>query len=55
MAYAFTHSKNKNNSFVFFLAMLHGMQDLSSPTRDQTHAPCIGSTESQPLDHQGSP
>ena len=27
----------------------------SSPTRDQTLVPCIGSTESQPLDHQGSP
>ena len=29
--------------------------DLSSPTRNQTHAPCIGSTESSPLDFQGSP
>ena len=31
--------------FLFFscLAMPHNMQDLSSPTRDQTHAPCIGS------------
>ena len=27
----------------------------SSPTRDQTQAPCIGSAESYPLDHQGSP
>ena len=27
----------------------------SSLTRDQTQAPCIGSAESQPLDHQGSP
>ena len=27
----------------------------SYPTRDQTRAPCIGSTESYPLDHQGSP
>ena len=27
----------------------------SSLTRDQTWAPCIGSTESQLLDHQGSP
>ena len=26
----------------------------SSPTRDQTWAPCIGSAESYPLDHQGS-
>ena len=27
----------------------------SSLTRDQTQAHCIGSAESQPLDHQGSP
>ena len=27
----------------------------SSPTRNQTCTSCIGSTESQPLDHQGSP
>ena len=27
----------------------------SSPTRDRTRAPCIGSMESYPLDHQGSP
>ena len=27
----------------------------SSLTRDRTWAPCIGSTESYPLDHQGSP
>ena len=25
-----------------FLASLGGLQDLSSPTRDQTHTPCIG-------------
>ena len=31
------------------------MQDPSYWTRDQTKAPCIGSTESQPLDHQESP
>ena len=29
--------------------------DLSSLTRDQTRAPCVGSTTSQPLNHQGSP
>ena len=40
---------------LFFLATPHGMWDLSSPTRGQTHAPCTGSMESQPLDHQGSP
>ena len=30
--------------FLFFscLAMPHNMQDLSSPTEDQTHAPCSG-------------
>ena len=27
----------------------------SSPTRDRTWAPCIGSSEPYPLDHQGSP
>ena len=27
----------------------------SSPTGDRTWAPCIGSAESYPLDHQGSP
>ena len=27
----------------------------SSPTRGQARAPCIGSKESYPLDHQGSP
>ena len=25
-----------------FLAMLHSLWDLSSPTRDRTHTPCIG-------------
>ena len=33
--------------FIFwFLAAECGMQDLSSPIRDQIHAPCIGSMES---------
>ena len=32
--------------FFFFLAALCSMRDLSSPTRDQTCAPCSGSTES---------
>ena len=37
-----------DNHFFFFLgdAASCGMWDLSSPTRDQTHTPCIGSTES---------
>ena len=30
------------------------MQDLNSPTRDQTYAPCSGSIKSWPLDHQES-
>ena len=30
----------------FVLAAPHGMWDLSSPTRDRTRAPCIGSVES---------
>ena len=38
-----------------FLAALQGLWDLSSPTRDGTQAPCSGSSESQPLDRQGSP
>ena len=29
--------------------------DLSPLTRDRTHAPCIASVESSPLDHLGSP
>ena len=29
----------------FFLTALHGMWGLSSPTRDRTHTPCIGSAE----------
>lgn len=31
------------------------MQDLSPLTREQSRNPCIGSTESEPLDCQGSP
>ena len=32
--------------FFFFLAVLRDMRDLSSPTRDQSHAPFSGSMES---------
>ena len=32
--------------FFFFLAIPHGMRDLSAPTRDQTLAPCSGNAES---------
>ena len=42
--------------FFFFLAMaMQHASNLSSLTRDQTHASCTESTEYQPLDHQGSP
>ena len=39
----------------FFLIIPCSMCDLSSLTKDWTHAPCIGSEEFQQLDHQGSP
>ena len=45
-------------SFLFFSVVpcpACGIPDPSSPTRDRTWAPCIGSLESQPLDHPGSP
>ena len=44
--------ENQTFSFFFFAA---GLQDLSSPTRDGTQTPCSGSSETQPLDRQGSP
>ena len=34
------------DTIVFFFFWLHGMGDLSSPTRDQTCAPCIGNRKS---------
>ena len=42
--------------FIFYF-WLHSMWGLSSPTRDPTHTPYTGCSESQPLDHpqlQGS-
>ena len=39
----------------YVLATLHGLLDLSSLARIQTHAPCSGSKEFSPLDHEGSP
>ena len=35
-----------NEFYTFYLAMLCGVQDLISLSRDRTHAPCFGSTES---------
>ena len=40
---------------IYLLAVLQGVQDLSSLTRDGTCAPCSRSTESQPLHHQAIP
>ena len=37
------------------VAILCHMQDLSSPTRDWTHAPCSGRLEPESLDYQGGP
>ena len=33
------------NFFFYILAMLRGMWDPNSPTRDQIHTHCIGSAE----------
>ena len=38
--------------FIYFLTILHVMWDLSSPIRDWTCAPCIGTVESEPPDGQ---
>ena len=37
--------------FFFFFDCAAGMQDPSSLTRDETHAPCSGSAGSEPLDY----
>ena len=37
------------------LFLAQGVRDLNSPTRNCTRAPCSGSAESKPLDHQGIP
>lgn len=41
-------------SFYYFLATFWGIPYLCSSTKDQNHAPCSGSPESQSLDHQGN-
>lgn len=43
------------NNFYCFLAVMCSIQDLHSPVRNLSQAPCHGSAESQPLDCQGSP
>lgn len=40
---------------LIFLTFPRAMWDLNSPARDGTHALCVGSTESDPLDLQGGP
>ena len=40
--------------FFFFLAALHNMYDLCSPTRDRTHTPCIGRWSLNHWTHWGS-
>ena len=44
-------------SFIYFGCVKSQLQHVGSsfPTRDQTQAPCIVSTESQPLNHHESP
>ena len=37
-------------AFVYLFVKSQSMWDVSSPTRDQTHVSCIGSTEPEPLD-----
>ena len=51
----FSNTLKKNFFCFYFLAAPRGMWDLSSTTRVWIQALCIGSAESKPLDHQGSP
>ena len=41
--------------YIFFLDRTVWRAGSSSLTRDRTRAPCVGSVESDPLDHQGGP
>ena len=41
--------------FIFYFLVTCSMWDLSSQTRDRTCVPCTGTSESWPLDYQGSP
>ena len=43
------------SSFFSFFPLYVLLQNLSSQTKDGSRAPCTGSTESSPLDRQGSP
>ena len=46
-------SEEEMDFFFNFLAILRGMSELSSLTRNPTQVPWSGSMESQPLDFQG--
>ena len=50
-----THIPWGRHFLFLFLVLLWGIWDLSSPTRDGTHALCNGSVEFEPLGYQGSP
>ena len=53
--YSFLHFLASLTIKKIFLAMLRNMWDLSSLTRDRTHALCRGSVDSWALNHQGIP
>ena len=46
LLYAYFFNQTIFFFFNTFLVAPHAMWDLSSPTRDGTHVPCIGSKES---------
>ena len=49
-----TNKKNLISKQLLFIGLSHGMQNLSSLTRDWIQAPCSGSMESYPLECQGT-
>ena len=55
--YLFGCTKSQLRHAGSFHCGMHDLQPVgsSSPTRDQTHAPCMGNMEFQPQDYQGSP
>ena len=44
-----------SENFLFVFYWPHHAAWITTPTRDQTHTPCIVDAESWSLDHQGSP
>ena len=50
------HLASRNPMHIYLFIFGHGgIWEFSSPTIDQTRAPYIGSTETEPLDLEGSP